>query len=571
MKLTDVLVKICHNWDIKTVFGLQGGAVAHIFDSFEKYKSKVVYTHHEQTAAFAAGSFTRASNKIGCVVTTTGPGSTNTITGLMGAYQDSIPVLFISGQVRSNHVSYNKPVRQVGTQEGPIIDIVKPIVKASLYIDHPSKILKLNELLEIATKGRPGPVWIDVPLNFQWESINIKKYNIFKRNLKIENRKVNTKYFLDSFKLISKSERPLLVIGYGVRVSKTEKILRDIIKKNNFKYVTTWTAADLFKTNARNNLGIIGMSGQKGANKAVFDSDLILCLGTHLSIPHTTTLYESYAQKSKKIIVNIDNKQLKNLNIKFDLKINSDLKDYLKFLKNYLETKKRSYYWSNKINYKKLNWYEGEEAYKPNINNFIRLLTSKMPQKTCYIVDGGGTALYAGFQSTYIKTNQRLICSTAISSMGTGLAETIGSYFTNKFNNYVCIIGDGSLLMNIQDLQSISQFKIPVLIILVNNNGYLAIRHTQKGFLNSKFYGTHPNWGLKFPNFEKVTRSFGINYIKLDSQDKKKDILNKCLNINHPTLLEVIVDEDSPVLFKQKYRDNQDGTFTPLSLEDMSP
>lgn len=570
MKFTDILVEICQRWKINTVFGLQGGAVAHIFDSFEKYNLNVIYTHHEQTAALAAASFSRTSNEISCVVTTTGPGSTNAITGLMGAYQDSIPVLFISGQVRSNHVSYKKLVRQVGTQEAPIIDIIKPLVKATLYIDRPKKIFELNNLLKIATQGRPGPVWLDIPLNFQWEDVktNLKLINRYEESKK---RTFNSNKFKKSFNFLLNSQKTLFVIGYGVRLSKTEEILHRIIKKHNFQYVTTWTAADIFETSSENNLGIIGMSGQKGANKAIFNSDLLVCLGTHLSIPHTTTLYESYAKNAKKIIINIDANQLKNLNVKFDLKIHADLKDYLKSLEIFLSSKNLNKLWEDRKVLKKLNWYENSSGKKPNINNFVRNLSKKMPNNSCYIIDGGGTALYAGFQSVFLKKNQRLICSSAISSMGTGLAETLGAYQTKKYKNLICIIGDGSFVMNIQDLQSIIQFRIPVVIILVNNNGYLAIRHTQSGFLESKYYGTHPNWGLDFPNFKKVSKSFGLDYIKFSENKNQTKVIKKLLNINKPTICEVVVDENSPVLFKQKYHDNKNGTFSPMSLEDMWP
>ena len=570
LKFTDILVEICQKWKINTVFGLQGGAVVHIFDSFEKYKLNVIYTHHEQTAALAAASFARTSNSIGCVVTTTGPGSTNAITGLMGAFQDSIPVLFISGQVRSSHVSYKKSVRQFGTQEAPIIDIIKPLVKATLYIDSPKKILELNNLLKIATEGRPGPVWLDVPLNFQWEEINtnLKIINNYK---KIKDRKFDLNKFKKSFNLLLKSKKPLFVIGYGVRLSKTEEILSKIIENHNFQYVTTWTAADIFETVSEKNLGIIGMSGQKGANKAIFKSDLLVCLGTHLSIPHTTTLYESYAKNAKKIIINIDLNQLKNLNVKFDLKIHADLKDYLKYLDFFLKSKNINKHWEDRKNLKKLNWYEIKSGTKPNINNFIRNISKKISSNTCYIIDGGGTALYAGFQSVFLKKGQRLICSSTMSSMGTGLAETLGAYQAKKYKKLVCIIGDGSFIMNIQDLQSIVQFKIPVVIILVNNNGYLAIRHTQAGFLKSKYYGTHPNWGLNFPNFEKVTKSFGLNYIKLSKNKSQTTVIKELLNVKKPTICEVVVDENSPVLFKQKYQDNKNGTFTPMTLEDMWP
>ena len=568
MKLTDTIAEVLKEHKVKHVFGLQGGAVVHIFDSLEKNKIGVTYTNHEQSAALAAVAYAKATNNIGCVVVTTGPATTNTMTGLLSAWQDSVPCLFISGQSRSQHTSYGKKVRQVGTQEVNICDIVKPITKYVKFINNKDNFVEeLNKAIQIANSGRKGPVWIDLPLEFQWSDINFKKTKTFPRKIKeYKNLKINL-----FNNLVKKSVRPLFLLGYGTRSSKDAQLeLNKFFLKNKLPYVTTWNGCDLFPTNAKMNLGIIGMSGQRGANKAVFESDLLICLGTHLSIPPTTTLFDSYATKTKKIITNIDNDQLKNLNVKFDLKINSDLKYFLKVLnekKNIKFTNK----WNNLSYLKKINWYHPNQKNKINSNIVIREITKEIRSKKCIIVDGGGTALYSGFQSSVINKNDRVICSSAISSMGTGLAETIGASKSKNFKKLICIIGDGSFLMNIQDLQTISQDKINVLIILVNNNGYLAIRHTQKEFLKAKYYGTHPKWKLTMPNFEKVSKAFNLNYFKFKKYEDFKRNLKKIKNQNGPTVCELIVDENQESLFKQGYKDNNDGTFSPQPLSEMYP
>lgn len=580
IKSTEVLVKICKSWGISKVFGLQGGAAVHIFDSFENNNFSVTYTHHEQCASLAAPSYTRASGKLAVVVTTTGPGCTNAITGLLGAYQDSIPVLFISGQVRSQHLSYGKKVRQVGTQEAPILDIVKPLVKETLLIKKPEDIFKVDNLIACALKDRPGPVWLDFPLELQWSFLNYKKNKFNKKNINSFYKKSNissnsklTQQFEKISHLLYSSRKPLIVLGYGIRLSGSVKIIKDIIEKFKIPFVTTWSSADIFTTSYKLNLGILGMSGQKGANSAVFNSDLIICLGTNLGIPHTTTLFDQYALNSKKIIVNIDKDQLENLNVKFDIKINSCLSKFLPLFQKLLKKSKSIYQWNNLNHFKNLNWYKIKKTNHPNINNLLKNLSLKNKDRTCYIIDGGGTALYAGFQSININRNQRMICSTTMSSMGTGLAETLGASKTSLFKKLICIIGDGSFLMNIQDLQNISQIEIPVLIIVVNNEGYLAIRHTQEGFLNKRYFGTHPNWGLTFPNFKKIIKSFNFDYIKIhkNSDDSNSKVINKLLNIKRHTICEVMVGSNPDVLFKQKYVSNKNGTFSPLPLSDMWP
>ena len=569
MKFTDIIAETLIANNITSVFGLQGGAVAHIFDSLEKYKIQVIYTHHESTASFAAAVNSKATSNIGCAVVTTGPGCTNAITGLMGSWQDSIPCLYLSGQVRSEHTSYNKPVRQVGTQEVNIVDIVKPLCKYAKTIKNLDEIQKeLNKAIEIAKSGRPGPVWLDLPLEFQWGNSKFERkhcINIKPKAIKID----NTKKFEKAMNLIKEAKNPIFIIGYGVHLSNTEERIKKFITKNNFRVVSTWTAAGIFGTKNKFNLGIIGMSGQAGANKAVFNSDLIICLGTHLAIPHTTTLFANYATKAKKIFINIDQNQLKNLNLKSDLSICTDINNFINFFQN-KKFNNKQYDIIDK--FKKLNWKKPDSTASKYVNSniFFRKLTKIIKKNDAIVVDGGGTALYTGFQSSYIKENQRIFCSSAISSMGTGLAETIGVYASNKFKKIYTIIGDGSMLMNIQDLQSISDMNIPAVICVINNNGYLAIRHTQESFLGGRYYGTHPEYNLGVLNFKKAAETFNLKYIRLSNLKEIDDICKKLINYNKPVLCEVVTSENQKSLFSQKYKDNGDGTFSPLSLEFMN-
>ena len=567
MKTTDLIAEILKRNSVSNVFGLQGGAVVHIFDSLIKKKINVTFTHHEESAALAAVSNAKVCQEIGCAVVTTGPGSTNALTGLLAAWQDSIPVIFISGQARSSHTSYGKKVRQVGTQEVNICDIVRPITKYTKFINKKEQVYnEFVKAIKIAKSGRPGPVWIDLALEVQWQIIK-KKYNLKKILIKNEIRQNNLK-IKKITNIINNSKKPLFVIGHGVRSSKIRSdYLKKFFLKKNIPFVTTWNSADIIETDFNFNLGIIGMSGQRGANKAAFDTDLLVCVGTHLSIPHTTTLYDNYSPNSKKIIINIDEKQLNHLNVKFDLKINQDASVFFKKIYSSINKKKNL----SLLKFKQFNWHNPQKSKKPNSNIFVREITKKTSSKTCIVVDGGGTALYSGFQSSIIKKNNRIICSSAISSMGTGLAETIGVDKSNKFKNIICIIGDGSFLMNCQDLQTIFQENINVKIIIVNNNGYLAIRHTQKEFLNKRYEGTLPPHGISFPNFKKLVESFKIKYIKIDTSKKAHIFLNKINKIKGPIIIDLIVDEDQDTLFKQGYKKNKDGTHSPMNLSEMFP
>lgn len=566
MKLTDLLAKILKKNLVKTVYGLQGGAVVHIFDSLNKENIKITFTHHEESAALAAVANAKATNELGCAVVTTGPGATNAITGLMAAWQDSIPVIFISGQARSNHTSYNKKVRQTGTQEVNICDVVKPLTKYTKFIKKKESFFKeFNNAIKIAKSGRPGPVWLDLALEIQWA--DIKNFNkIEKINPKKPPEKITN---IDkAIKMINKSKKVLFALGYGIKLSKlNHNKIKKFFREKNIPFVLTWNTADLFPTNNIHNLGIIGMSGQRGANKSMFNCDLIVCLGTHLAIPHTTTLYENYSPNSKKIIVNIDKDQLKNLNVKFDLKINSDCKIFFEKIFNKVNKKKDK----TLLKYRNLNWYEPTKKKLLNSNSFIRNLTSNIKSKNCIIIDGGGTALYAGFQSSIVSKNTKIICSSAISSMGTGLPETLGAFDSNKFKELICIIGDGSFLMNCQELQTIRHKNINVKIILVNNNGYAAIRHTQKEFLNAKYIGTLPPHDISFPNFMKLSKAFDIKYLKIDSNKKADKLIKKIQKLKGPIIIDLIIDQNQEALFKQGYKKNIDGTFSPMQLSEMFP
>ena len=569
MKLSDCLAKIIQEENIECVFGLQGGAVVHLFDSLENNGTEVLYLHHEQAVGLAAASYAKVNNTLGCAIVTSGPASTNAITGLLAAWQDSVPCIFISGQARSDQLSYGKKVRQVGVQEVNIVDIVKPITKFAKCIfsaiDFESTLI---EAIQIAKSGRPGPVWIDLPVNLQWENIKYlslsskNKKNIINTDIKLDDN-----LFHQSIDWIRQSKKPLFILGYGLRLSNTQEDIISILNKASIPFVTTWNAEDYSSTENKNNMGVIGMFGQRGANKIVFDSDLIVCLGTHLSAAHTTTLFDSYAKKAKKIIVNIDKNQLENLNISFDLIINADLRSYIDSLKNIdLQGNKL---WKNLEIYKCLNWNEPDNKNSINSFSFIRRLSSKVKEACCYIIDGGGTALYAGFQSTQLKEKDRIICSSAISAMGTGLAESLGVAKTKKYDLMFCIIGDGSFIMNIQDLQSIAQEQINLKIIVINNNGYQAIRNTQNQFLEGRLYGTHPDWNLKMPSIEKMALGFEVDYIKLKNPELINNDIQKILKHKGPLIVEVIVDENQKSLFRQKYIKNDNGTFSPTDLSDM--
>jgi acetolactate synthase-1/2/3 large subunit len=583
MKVSDYIANFLKVNGVSHVFGVQGGAVVHLFDSLEKTNGiSAVYCHHEQASALAAVSNAKIKNTLGCSIVTTGPASTNAITGLLAAWQDSVPVIFISGQTRVEHTSYGKSVRQVGSQEFNILDIVKPITKYSKLVTSAKEIPAIfEEAIQKSLEGRMGPVWIDIPVNIQWEDFDYEAPQTLEiKKLPIGNKREVTNQFTEIMQLIQDCKRPLIIAGNGIRASKSEINFLKFLNKTKIPFVSTWTSADLTFTDNYLFGGIIGVAGQRGANKALYEADLIICLGTHLAITQTSTLFDEFAKNAKKAIIDIDLGELENLNILFDLKIHSDLKDFFLWLENINIDYEIDQKWLDSIQKLKelnstlltlnLKSSIGSES-NVNSNYFNFMLTSKIPSNSNIVIDGGGTALYTGFQSTILKENQRIICSSAISAMGTGLPESIGVAFGLPTHPVYCVIGDGSLMFNIQELQTIFHHKLPIKIIVYNNNGYLAIKHTQKSFLNEKYFGTDIDHGISFPSIKKVAECFQLDYIRVDSIDKVESLINQIIQHPGPLMVEVVVPSDQSMLFQQGYKEISTGRFQPCNLSEMQP
>lgn len=583
MKVSDYIARFLEANGIRHVFGLQGGAVVHLFDSLERTDGiSAIYCHHEQSAALAATSNAKVTGTPGCAIVTTGPGCTNALTGLLAAWQDSVPVIFISGQTRIEHTSYGKPVRQVGSQEFNILDIVRPITKYSKLITSAKEIeAVLPDALFRATEGRMGPVWIDIPVNIQWEEADFPaplRVPFHKPRLAAETALANQ--FVDLLEMMAVSKRPVIVAGNGIRAASLEVAFLAFLKVAGIPFVSTWTASDLTATDDPSFGGIIGVAGQRGANKILYEADLILCLGCHLAITQTSTLFKEFAPDAKKAIIDIDKGELENLNIPFDVKIHSDLRLFFEFLETSDIKLKVSREWPERFaELKRLNSVIATLKEKSSIgdetginsNYFNFSLASRIPDNSHFVIDGGGTALYTGFQSSFLKKGQRIICSSAISAMGTGLPESIGVALGLPGSTVYCIIGDGSLMLNIQELQTIFHHRLPIKVIVYNNRGYLAIKHTQKSFLGARYSGTDPKHGISIPAIRRVAECFQLDYLCVDAVDKVDAMIDLIVDHPGPLLVEVLVPADQPMLFQQGYREIAKDRFQPRDLSEMQP
>ena len=582
MKASHYLASFLAENFVKHVFGLQGGAVVHLFDSLEQQLGvEVIYCHHEQAAALAATAHAKITGRLGCAIVTTGPAATNALTGLLAAWQDSTPVLFVSGQTRIEHTSYGKKVRQVGSQEFAILDVVRPITKYAMLVERVEQLPQILEDAAVAAlSGRMGPVWIDFPVDLQWGELPAPQKSLAVSSDNRTITKLEDKLYNSIISELLAAKRPLVVAGNGIRAAGCAESFRDFIERHNIPFVSSWTASDLFPTNHALNLGIIGVAGQRGANKAVFASDLLICLGTHLGLTQTSTLTDEYAPASRKIIIDIDANQLENLTVRFDLSIHANVADFFTLNSQDKLSFKCEDQWLSVIellrseNDVKVTLADpgmrGDDV-SINSNFFNSALTSAIPTTSNLVIDGGGTALYTGFQSSTMKLGQRIICSSSISAMGTGLPESVGVSLASGRGEVYCLIGDGSLMLNLQELETIRHLDLPIKIIVFNNYGYLAIKHTQQAFLGGRYYGTDPQNGISIPTIDRIASCFNLPFLRVIGIEQMGDAINCIVDHDGALLVEIQVPEMQSMLFQQGYHQTSDGTFKPADLSEMRP
>ena len=361
------------------------------------------------------------------------------------------------------------------------------------------------------------------------------------------------------------------VAGNGIRLAGEVARFREALEKWNIPFVTTWPGADLVPTDHPLNTGILGMMGQGGANKAVQECDYLLAIGTHLAMPQTTTLTDRFAPKAKIAMVNIDADQLANLTVRVDHPHAIGIKEWLDDPSGVPVNGDFSAWRSMCEEFKRLNAI-GHPRASSGVNSYVfnDLMNRMLPEGTRIVIDGGGTALYTGFQSAYIKEGTRLICSGSVSSMGSGLCEAIGACFASDGGLTTCLIGDGSLMLNIQELQTIRHHKLPIKIFVVSNKGYLSVRHTQDAFLEGRRFGTgcYEANDISWPRIEAQARSYDIPYMRISALPNAESVIGACLRIPGPVLCEVMCPEDQAMRWKQKFSKEGDK-FVPHTLDDM--
>ncbi|PHX88684.1 MAG: acetolactate synthase [Pelagibacteraceae bacterium] len=575
MTVAEYILKFLISKNVKNVFLMNGGAISFVVDAFSKNKNiKYTCVAHEQSAAMMADAYSRCDKGFGATMVTSGPGAQNLITGIACSWFDSVPVIHICGQVNKFELSSSnkttKKVRQIGFQETDIVSMVKPIIKFAYQLKNSNEIKYiLEKAFYIANEGRPGPVLLDIPMNLQKEKINLTKLISFRRP-EVKNNKIIILSCINRIKkLLLKSERPILVIGGGIRMSKAVNELEKFLKKTNIPIVTTWSGLDVIDFNHRNYIGSIGVYGSRAANFAVQNADLVLNFGSRLDTRVTGGRPETFARLAKIISVDIDKHELnKKRGLNVYMKINQDLKKFLSIFNSKSTNFKYSInsHWENicknwKKNYpNSLSSYVNQKKYV-NPYFFFERLSDKLNNRDIIVSDTGGSLTWT-VQAFKIKKGQRLFSAYGNSPMGYAFPAALGASLANNKKRVICIAGDGGIQINIQELQTMVNYNIPVKLFIINNNGYGIIKQFQELYLNKRYEATIPSKGVTNPDFKKISNAYKISYNEIKCNNEIDRILKKVLISNKPEFINVIIDSNQKIIPKLQFG---------KPIEDLSP
>lgn len=576
MNVSDVVMSFLEKKGIDKVFLLSGGGIMYLLDALGKRKSLgYVCNYHEQASAIAADGYSRM-NGFGVCLATFGPGAVNALSGVVGAWYDSIPMLVISGQVRSNLIADYTTVRQVGPQEGNVLEMVSPVTKYAISLRDPNKILyELEKCYSIAKSGRPGPVWLELPLDMQ--SAEVDESNllhwVYASNAPKE-EDVNEQ-LLPIMTALKSSSRPVLLLGNGVRLSGMYESIHDLVERLQIPVLVPYTGKDLIESQNKYSFGVFGTAGQRHANLILQNADLLIGLGVGFCVAKTGFETAKFAPMAHKIFVDVDYGQLNSHPLKADLSIQMDLRNFLpaflnvskEYVPKHSEWIALSQYWNDKYPIVPKELFADCGAVNSYV--FMNVLSEKAAEDDV-IVTGNGLDCVSFYQAFNMKKGQRAALNGNWGSMGWDIPTAIGaSYATNR--RVLCIAGDGGVMLNIQELVGVGKEARPIKLFIFNNDGYGSIKATQDNLFESRYVGANPKSGVYNPDFEALAKAFGIPYFSVTEHSMLDDVLDKTLQIDGPVICEVKVSPHQWIAPKASSFRNADGKLESKPLDDMFP
>ncbi len=579
VKVSDYIFSYIASLGVKDVFAVSGGGAMHLVDSLGSNKDlNYVAVHHEQAGAMAAEGNSRITGKPGVALVTSGPGGTNAITGVCGAWIDSIPTIYISGQVTSDTLIKDTGLRQFGIQESNIVELVTPITKYAVTVEDSKRIrYEVEKAVYIATHGRPGPVWLDIPLNVQSAIVNVEELESFSPEEEKPDAKTLKREVAKCIELLKKAKRPVIISGYGIRLAGAEKDYVELVERLEVPIISSWTSSDLLPTDHENYVGRGGIIGDRAGNFTVQNSDLLLIIGSRMSIPQVGYNYKIFARGARKIMVDIADEELNKPSISLDLSIKRDAKEFIDELNKQLKEENVSLdigEWRSKTAEWKRKYPVVLPEYKENKNyinsyHFIDVLSEKLDSSAVVVTDMG-TSFTCTMQTFRTKAGQRLFTSSGHASMGFGLPGAIGACYGRGKRKTICIAGDGALQMNIQELETVAHNKLPIILFVLNNRGYLTIKLMQQNHFG-KYIGTDPSSGVTCPDIIKLAKAHGIDGEKVSNQKELDERIDDILAKQGPYICEIVMSEDQALIPRVSSLKKADGSIVSKPLEDMFP
>lgn len=586
IKVSDYIAQFLKENGIKTVFTVVGGGAMHMNDSLGHMQGiQCIYNHHEQASAMSADAYYRVNNEMAGVCVTSGPGAINALNGVAGAYQDSIPMIVLSGQTKTTLMTRSSglDLRTFGNQEFDIMSTLSKVAKYSETVMDAKDIRYcLEKAFFIALNGRPGPCWIEVPLDIQGAYVEEEQMRAYDKNLEKDSATVDKKEDVENkIKLICEklkdAKRPVLYAGNGVRISGGSEALCKVARKYNIPIVTCWDSIDLIETENTNYVGRAGIMGDRPGNFAVQNSDLLIAIGNRLNIYQVGYQIDSWAREAYVVDVDIDELELQKKTIRVDLPVCSDAKEFLELFMEYKDISVidrndwliQCQTWKKKYPVVEPRHYQQEEPL--NIYAFMDKFSRELPENIITVV-ANGSASVVGSAVYYIKKGQRFLMNCAMSSMGYDLPAAVGACVASGESQTICIAGDGSIMMNLQELQTIVTNKLPIKIVLINNDGYQQIRLTQTNLFKKNFVGIGAESGdLGFPDFEKLSNAFNIPYRCCSNTQFMDKSIDWMLKESGYCMLEVKCTTEQVFEPKSATKRLSDGSLYSPPLEDLAP
>lgn len=579
IKLSDYVIKRLEATGVKHMFMLPGGGAMHLNDSLGKSK-KIQYVGclHEQACAIAAEAYARVNNTLGLLMVTTGPGGTNALTGIAGAYLESTPVFVVSGQVKRADMINGQGIRQQGMQELDIISVVKSITKYAALVDDPQMIrYHIERALYEATHGRKGPVWLDIPLDVQATIIDEDKLAGYIPEKQHDKQQL-TDIVLNVIEKLNHSERPVLLAGNGIRMADAIPEFEELCKTLEIPVLTTWNGIDLIEDTNPLYYGRPGGLGHRYANFMQQNSDLFLSIGARLNLLQTGYNFDGFARAAFKVMVDIDEAELHKINVRPDLPICADAKEFICELlkhKNLIKKKGRSawFTYGNKLKEKypivRPEYWEQKELV--NTYCLLETISKYMTEDDVYVSGSSGSCIDISMQTFRVKKGQRVFCTKGLASMGYGLPSAIGACLASGGKRTVGVNGDGGFVMNIQELETIRRLNLPIKLFVLCNHGYGAIQATQTNLFAKHFVDCNETSGLTLPSIAKVANAFGLKTVSIYNNSELDAKVKEALDYSGPVIVEVFTPITLTAQPKQVSYKRKDGQMESMPLEYMNP